>query len=96
MSRESELTIGVVLVIAMGCGVSIAAAQTDRYPRMAAISQYSDGKKDPRFNWLPAAAVLSICSNKLTAACIQVRLEEMGISLSRFLEARFALVLGYR
>lgn len=28
------------LVIAMGCGVSNAAAQTDKYPRMAAISQY--------------------------------------------------------
>jgi hypothetical protein len=40
MSRESELTIGVALVIAMGCGVSNAAAQTDKYPRMAAIGQY--------------------------------------------------------
>jgi hypothetical protein len=29
MSRESELTIGFALVIAMGCGVSNAAAQTD-------------------------------------------------------------------
>ena len=28
------------LVIAMGCGVSNAAAQTDKYPRVAAISQY--------------------------------------------------------
>src|SRR6516165_10019168 len=37
MSRESELTIGFALVIAMGCGVSNAAAQTDKYPRMAAI-----------------------------------------------------------
>jgi len=40
MSRESELTIGFTLVIAMGCGVSNAAAQTDKYPRMAAIGQY--------------------------------------------------------
>jgi hypothetical protein len=40
MSRESELTIGFALVIAMGCGVSNAAAQTDKYPRMAAIGQY--------------------------------------------------------
>src|SRR6516225_3601498 len=40
MSRESELMIGFALVIAMGCGVSNAAAQTDKYPRMAAIGQY--------------------------------------------------------
>ena len=40
MSRESELTIGFALVIAMGCGVSNAAPQTDKYPRMAAIGQY--------------------------------------------------------
>jgi hypothetical protein len=40
MSRESELTIGFALVIAMGCGVSNAATQTDKYPRMAAIGQY--------------------------------------------------------
>ena len=40
MSRASELTIAVALVIAMGCGVSNAAAQTDKYPRMAAIDQY--------------------------------------------------------
>ena len=32
MSRESELMIGFALVIAMGCGVSNAAAQTDKYP----------------------------------------------------------------
>jgi hypothetical protein len=36
MSRESELTICFALVIAMGCVVSNAAAQTDEYPRMAA------------------------------------------------------------
>jgi hypothetical protein len=36
MSRKSELTIGFALVIAMGCGVSNAAVQTDKYPRMAA------------------------------------------------------------
>jgi len=40
VSRESELTIGFALVIAMGCGVSNAAAQTDKYPRLAAIGQY--------------------------------------------------------
>ena len=40
MSRESELTIGLALVIAMACGVSNAAAQTDKYPKMAAIGQY--------------------------------------------------------
>ena len=44
MSRESELMIGFALVIAMGCGVSNAAAQTDKYPRMAAIGQYLMGK----------------------------------------------------
>lgn len=40
MTRQSELTIGFVLAIAMGCGVSKAAAQTDEYPRMAAIGRY--------------------------------------------------------
>lgn len=40
MSRESELTIGFALVIAMVCSGSNAAAQTDKYPRMAAIGQY--------------------------------------------------------
>src|SRR5580704_3585312 len=40
MSRESGLTIGFALVIAMGCGVSNAAAQTDKYPKMAPIDQY--------------------------------------------------------
>ncbi len=44
MSRRSELTIGFALVIviniALACGVSNAAAQTDKYPRMAAIEQY--------------------------------------------------------
>jgi hypothetical protein len=40
MGRESELTIGFALAIAMVCGVSNAAAQTDKYPRMAAIDQY--------------------------------------------------------
>jgi hypothetical protein len=40
MSRESELTIAFALVIAMGCGVSNAAAQTDKYARMAPIEQY--------------------------------------------------------
>jgi len=40
MSRESALTIGFGLVIAMGCGVSNAAAQTDKYPNMAPIDQY--------------------------------------------------------
>jgi hypothetical protein len=40
MSRESELTIGFALVIAMGWSVSNAAAQTDKYPKMAAIGEY--------------------------------------------------------
>jgi len=40
MSRRSEPTIGLALVIAMGCGVSNAAAQTDKYPTMIAIGQY--------------------------------------------------------
>jgi len=40
MRRESILTIGFALVIAMGCGVPNAAGQTDKYPRMAAIDQY--------------------------------------------------------
>ena len=40
MSRDSEFTICFALVIAMGCGVSNAAAQTDKYPNMAPIDQY--------------------------------------------------------
>jgi len=40
MSRRSELTLGFALVIAIGGGISNAAAQTDKYPRMAAIGQY--------------------------------------------------------
>jgi len=40
MSRRSQLTIGFALVMAMGCGVSNAAAPTDPYPRMAPIDQY--------------------------------------------------------
>jgi hypothetical protein len=40
MRRESELTLAFALVIGMGWGVSNAAAQTDKYPRMAAIGQY--------------------------------------------------------
>jgi hypothetical protein len=40
MSRESELTIGVALVIALGCGVSNAAAQSNPYPKMAPADQY--------------------------------------------------------
>jgi len=40
MTRRSELTIGLALVIALGCGVSNAAAQTDKYPTMTAIGQY--------------------------------------------------------
>ena len=44
MSRESELAIGFALVIAMGCGVSNAPAQTNMYPRMAAIGQTLMGK----------------------------------------------------
>jgi hypothetical protein len=46
MSRGSELTIGfaldviIIINIAMGCGVSNAAAQTDRHPKMAPVDQY--------------------------------------------------------
>ena len=40
MSRRSELTIVFVLVINIACGMSRAAAQSDTYPRMAAIDQY--------------------------------------------------------
>jgi len=45
MGRKFELTISFALVIAMGCGVSNATAQTDKYPRMAAIGQYLMEKK---------------------------------------------------
>jgi hypothetical protein len=38
--RKSALTIGLALVIAMGCGVSNAAAQSDPYPKMAPVDQY--------------------------------------------------------
>ena len=53
MSRESELTIGVALVIAMGCGVSNAAARTDKYPRMclstsgSVVRRHSEGVGNP-------------------------------------------------
>ena len=40
MIRGSKLTIGFALVITMSCGVLNAVAQTDKYPRMAAIDQY--------------------------------------------------------
>ena len=40
MSRVSELTIGVALVIAMGCGMSNAVAQTDKYPKLSPVDQY--------------------------------------------------------
>ena len=40
MSRRAALTIGFALVVAMGCRVSNAAAQTDKYPKMAPIGQY--------------------------------------------------------
>jgi len=45
MSRRSELTIGFPLVIAtlvmaMCCGVSSAATQSDKYPKMAPVDQY--------------------------------------------------------
>lgn len=40
MSRGSDLRIGIALVIAMGCGLSNGAAQTEKYPRMAAIGEY--------------------------------------------------------
>ena len=40
MTRESELTIGFALVIAMGLRVSNASAQTNQYPRMAPVGQF--------------------------------------------------------
>ena len=40
MSRRSALTVGLTLIIAMGCGVSNAAAQSDPYPKMAPVEQY--------------------------------------------------------
>ena len=40
MNRKSTLTISLALVIAMGCGVSNAAAQSDPYPKMAPVDQY--------------------------------------------------------
>jgi hypothetical protein len=40
MSRQSKFTIGFALVVAMGCCASNAAAQTDKYPKMAATGQY--------------------------------------------------------
>src|SRR5215471_17797578 len=40
MRRRSALTIGFTLVIAMGCGVPIAPAQSDPYPKMAPVDQY--------------------------------------------------------
>jgi hypothetical protein len=59
MSRESVLAIGFALVIAMGCGVSNAAAQTDKYPRMAAIGQYLM-EKDAEIQLARSAAPESI------------------------------------
>jgi hypothetical protein len=40
MSRRSERTILFALVIIMGCGLSNAAAQSDKYPKMAPLDQY--------------------------------------------------------
>lgn len=40
MTITPRLTIGLALVIAMGCGVSDTAAQAAKYPRMAAIDHY--------------------------------------------------------
>ena len=40
MSRRSAFTIGCAVITAMSCGRSNVAAQTDKYPRMAAIDQY--------------------------------------------------------
>ena len=62
MSRESELSIGFTQVIAMGCGVSNAAAQTDPYPRMAPIDQHVM-KKNPEIQLARSAAPDSISRN---------------------------------
>jgi len=40
MSRDSAFTFWFALVIAMGCAVSHAAAQTDKYPKLAPIGEY--------------------------------------------------------
>ena len=40
MSRKSGLPITFALVIAIGCGVSNATAQSDPYPKMAPVDQY--------------------------------------------------------
>ncbi|HEY6328956.1 MAG TPA: hypothetical protein VI756_06435, partial [Blastocatellia bacterium] len=40
MRRDSRLMIGFALLIAIGCGASNAAAQTDRDPKMAPIDEY--------------------------------------------------------
>ena len=45
MCREFELTIGFALVIAMGCGVSNAAAQTDKYPRISHTCRQVDSRE---------------------------------------------------
>jgi hypothetical protein len=37
---RSASTIGGAVIVAMGCGGSNVAAQTDKYPRMAPIDQY--------------------------------------------------------
>lgn len=59
MRRESELTVGVALVIALSCGASNAEAQTDRYPRMAPINEYMM-EKDAEIRLARSAAPDSI------------------------------------
>jgi len=40
MTRNSRFTIGFALVVAIACGASDAAAQSDPYPKMAPVDQY--------------------------------------------------------
>jgi hypothetical protein len=83
MRRESELRIGFALVIAMGCGVSNAAAQTDKYPKMAAIGQYLM-KKTAEIQLARSAAPDSI-SRDATILVLGTVVAFYGVTLMAFL-----------
>ena len=83
MSRESELTIGFALVIAMGCGVSNTAAQTDKYPRMAAIGQYL--MKKPAEIQLARSAAPDSISRDATILVLGTVVAFYGVTLMAFL-----------
>jgi len=59
MSRKSELAIVLVLVIQVAGGMVSAAAQSDEYPKMAAIDQYLM-EKDAEIQLARSAAPESI------------------------------------